>query len=174
MHVHFAPPDLGSLDRLGCEALALPMFSDERPLQGVLGLVDWRMCGLLSRLLGQGRIAGSADEQVLLPGRPKLAMEKLFVFGLGATDELDPERVRGCIERMFAAFARARVRSAALTLPGRQQGYIDPASAIESLLAVVGAIEAHDEVIVLDGPEAQREMEAVIERERRRARAHAG
>ena len=174
MHVHFASPELGALDRLGVEALSLPMFSDERPLAGVLGLVDWRVCGLLSRLLGQGRITGEESEQVLLPGRPKFPIDKVFVFGLGAASELDLARVRSCIGRMFAAFAQARVRSAALVLPGRPQGYIDPASAIEALVGATSALDAHDEVVVLELPEAQREMEAVLERERRRARARVG
>lgn len=174
MHVHFVAPDLEALDQLGCEALALPMFSDERPLGGVLGLVDWRLCGLLSRLLQARRIEGEFEEQVLLPGRPKLAIEKLFVFGLGPTGDFDLSRVRASLERMFEAFSRAKVRSVALSLPGRHRGYIDPASAIEALVGLGGAIDALDEVVVIEMPDAQREMEAVLERERRRARAQVG
>lgn len=174
MQIRFASPDLAALDRLTVEALSLPMFRDERPLGGVLGLVDWRSCGLISRLLGQNRITGEPDEQVLLPGRPKLAVDKLFVFGVGTAGDLDVGRVRGCIDRMFAAFAKARVRSAALVLPGRPQGYIDAASAIEALVGATAALDTHDEVIVLEPPDVQREMQAVIERERRRARARAG
>src|SRR5262245_14759458 len=89
MHVRFAPPELKQIDALRCEALALPLFSDERPLSGALGLCDWRLCGFLSRMAVAGRITGEALETVLIPARPKLSLDKLFVFGLGARAEFD-------------------------------------------------------------------------------------
>ena len=171
MHIRFASPDLRSLDRLSCEALALPLFSDERPLSGVLGLVDWRMCGLISRSVRDGRVRGALDERALVPGRPKLAMDKVLLFGLGPSDEFGPGHLRGAVARMLEALAGVRVRSAAVVLPGRALGTIDAATAIDALIGSEVAAEVRDELIVLEPPEAQRLMEPVIERERRRARA---
>ena len=53
MEIRFAAPNLRQLDTLRCEALAGAFFEDERPLRGALGYIDWRMCGMLSRLLVQ-------------------------------------------------------------------------------------------------------------------------
>jgi hypothetical protein len=170
MHVRFVSPDLRSLDGLSCEALALPWFSDERPLRGVLGLVDWRMCGLVSRAVKAGRLRGTLDERVILPGRPKLAMDKVIVFGLGAKDEFGPGLLRGAVARMLETLAAACVRSAAVVLPGRDVGAIDPETAIEALMSAEAA-GMRDEVVVIEPPAAQRLMTGVIERERRRARA---
>ena len=171
MHIRFAAPELEVLDGLACEALAVPLFSDERPLAGVLGLVDWRMCGFVSRMLLEGRIAGEPNEHVLLPGRPKLAMEKLFVFGLGPERSFGPALVVGCVSRMLRTLQAARVRSAALVLPGRHTDRIDAATAVEALIAAIAAAELHDDIVVIEPLEAQRAMEPVIERERRRTRA---
>jgi hypothetical protein len=171
MHVRFTVPELKQIDALRCEALALPLFSDERPLRGALGLVDWRMCGFVSRLRSDGRLQGSWQETVLIPGRPKLTMDKLFLFGMGASAELEPERVRAAVEHMLDTLARARVRTTALSLPGRSFGCLTPEKAMEAFLAASAKHEHHDELILLDTGEAQREMERVAERERRRARA---
>lgn len=171
MYVRFTAPELAHIDALRCEALALPLFSDERPLRGALGLVDWRMCGFVSRLRLEDRIRGDELETVLLPARPKLSMDKLFLFGMGPQAELDPERMRRAIDHMFDTLAKARVRTSALALPGRATGQVAPDKAMEVFVAVSLQRDDHDEVTLLEPSEAQREMEPVIERERRRARA---
>jgi len=174
MHVRFAPPELKQIDALRCEALALPLFMDERPLSGALGLCDWRLCGFLSRMLVAGRISGDALETVLIPARPKLSLDKLFVFGLGARADLDAGGVERAIDHMLSTLARARVRTTALVLPGRNTGAIAPARAMELFIAVTARHVEHDELVLLETPEAQREMEPVALRERRRARAQLG
>jgi hypothetical protein len=171
MYIRFSVPELKQIDALRCEALALPLFSDERPLRGALGLVDWRMCGFISRLRSDERLLGTAQETVLIPARPKLSMDKLFLFGLGVESAFDTAQVRPAIEHMRDTRARARVRTTALCLPGRATGCVAPEKAMEAFIAATAKRTEHDELILLEPHEAQREMASVIERERRRARA---
>lgn len=171
MHVRFVAPEMAQLDGLRCEALALPFFSDERPLRGPLGLIDWRLCGFVSRLLVSGKIAGNLLETVLVPARPKLSVDKLFLFGLGAADQLTETKRGRAISHMLDTLARARVRTSAMVLPGRSTGAVRATEAFETFVAVALAREDHDELIVLEPAAAQKEMEPVLERERRRARA---
>jgi hypothetical protein len=163
---------LKQIDALRCEALALPFFSDEKPLRGALGLVDWRMCGFLSRLRASGRLEGSPLETVLIPARPKLSLDKLFLFGLGPQAEFSLPALRSSIAHMLDTLERARVRTTALVLPGRGAPAIAAEQAMEAFIAVSAQRVDHDELILLEPPEAQREMEPVIERERRKARAY--
>src|SRR5690349_17921778 len=106
MHVHFVAPEAASLDRLRCEALVLPVLSDERPLRGALGLVDWRLCGLISKLVVAGSVRTDALEATLLPGRPKLTVDKVFLFGAGTTADLDPKRQADLIGHMLDTASR--------------------------------------------------------------------
>ena len=69
MNVLFEQDGLEHLDQLGCEALILPFFDDERPPRGTLGLVDWRFAGLVSRLIQRGVVRGEAGATSLLPAR---------------------------------------------------------------------------------------------------------
>jgi len=171
MHVRFAAPELKQIDALRCEALALPFFSDERPLRGPLGLVDWRMRGFVSRLLVQGKLGGTALETVLIPGRPKLSMDKLFLFGLGPQVGFDTAQLDRVIDHMLNTLSRAHVRTTALVLPGRSTHFIAAGAAMEAFVTSALHRDEHDEIIVLEAADAQKQMEPVVERERRRARA---
>jgi hypothetical protein len=171
LDIHFVLPELRHLDRLKSEAISLPFFSDERPLRGTLGLLDWRMCGRISKLILARRIDGARDEITLVPARPRLTFEKVFLFGLGPREAFDAEVYARTTARMLETLTRARVRASALALPGRALGLIDPVSAMESFLRVAAQHPEHDDVTLLEGLDAQKEMAPIVERERRRARA---
>lgn len=171
MDVHFVAPDLRRLDALKSEALAVPFFEDERPLCGVVGLADWRLCGKISRLVIEGRISGSLGETLLLSARPRLPFEKLFVFGVGPKDTFGPAVFEHETRRMLAALAQARVRAPLLALPGRALDLIDPARAMELFLRVAVSLGEPDEVTLVEPIEAQRAMAPVVSRERRRVMA---
>lgn len=171
MDIQFVLPEIRHLDRLKSEALSLPFFSDERPLRGVLGLVDWRMHGRISRLILQGRISGQRDETTLVRSRPRLTFEKVFLFGLGRREDFTVEVYEQTTARILETLTRARVRASAVVLPGRSLGSIDPSTAMESFLKIAAQHPEHDDVTLLEGVEAQKEMAPIVERERRRARA---
>lgn len=171
MEVVFVAPDLRRLDELKSEALALAFFEDERPLRGALGLVDFRLCGQLSRLLVRGRARGAQGETVLVPTRPRLPFEKLFLFGAGPADALDAARFEEVVEHMLTTLDRARVRASVLGLPGRTSERIAPVRAMEVFLARAAEHPEQDQVTLIEDADSQRAMTPVVERERRRVRA---
>jgi Cytosol aminopeptidase family, N-terminal domain len=171
MHVRFAAPNSKSLDVLHSEAILLPFFSDERPLTGALGLIDWRMCGFVSRLIQRGVVHGRFGETVLVPLQPRFASHKLFLFGLGSRESFDPELQQSVIEHMLDVGTRARVRAMALGLPGRSTQSVTATAAMESFVRATARRREPDEVVLIEAPEAQREMSPILQRERRRASA---
>lgn len=174
MDVRFLPPRLERLDEVTLDALALPIFEDERPLRGLAGEVDWRLCGLLSRWILRGRVTGAVGERVLLPPGRRLAVEKLFLFGLGprgafgTADGLDAERA---VDDVLETLATARAGSAAVALPPEAG---EPARAMGWILAAAARHPEQDDLVVLVDAAAQRAMAPVVEGERRRARAEGG
>ena len=52
MDVGCVPPDLRQLDAREAELLICGVFSDERPLHGVAGLVGWRLSGTFRTDMG--------------------------------------------------------------------------------------------------------------------------
>ena len=167
----FVPPDLRRLDEVECELLAIPFFADLRPLRGAAGLVDWRTGGFLSRLAIRGRIDGESGELTLLPSAGRLAVDKLLLVGVGPSASFGPEVFDDATERILQALTGARIRSAAIELPGRSIGAMGAADAMERFLRIARRFDELDELILVEGPMAQRAMEPVLERERRRSRA---
>jgi hypothetical protein len=168
--VRFTNPDLLSLGELKTEALCLPLTTDERPLRGPQGLVDWRLSGRISQLLVRGSLTGERGERVLMPARPRMFAERLLWVGTGASAGLDEAGFRAAIHDVLVCVRGLRVRTAALVFPGRVQERIGAAEAMAWFFDAVADFEADiDEVTVIDKREAQRAMEPVVERVRRRA-----
>jgi len=173
VEVHFVAPDLRRFDLLKAEAISIPVFSDERPPRGALGLLDWRLCGRVSKLFQRGQLTGRLGEIVLVPARPRLTFEKLFLFGVGERSAFDAELYDATIERMLATLTGVRVRASVLVLPGRS-GSIGAADAMERFLKLASLHSEHDDVTLVEDADAQKAMEPVLEAEKRRARARAG
>jgi hypothetical protein len=101
-------------DRMKGEAVAVFFFEDDRPLSGPAGLVDWRLNGLLTRLLLEGRAIGRPGEKILVRGNGKLdAPWVLFVGGGdsrvgsgGFSDETIRELLESC---RLAGFAQVSI-----------------------------------------------------------------
>ena len=92
-HVDRIVADMGALDACPNDALILGVLEDQRPLIGLAGLVDWRLCGALSRWLVSGFVAGTWGERVLYPSNPRLSQRITLILGLGTRPQLRGDRV---------------------------------------------------------------------------------
>ncbi len=171
MEVTFVGKELRHLDGLRTEALAIPIFEEERPLRGVAGLADWRLAGQLSDALGRGEIRATRGHRVLVPGRPKLPFERVFLFGAGSREVFDEAVFKELVLEILATLAKVRTRAAATVLPGRHASLIEPERAMSLFLALVLGRQEQDEFVIIDSVEAARQMEGVVDREWARYRA---
>jgi len=162
MKIAFVPPDLRRLDQLRCDVLALSLFAGERPLRGAAGLVDWRLCGRLSRLVAAGRVVGAAGETTLLPPRPRLPFDKLLLLGLGEPADFDEAAYARALRQTFAALASMKTHSLAIALPGRATGAIEPDKAVTALLDLASEAEQQDDIVLIEDAEGSKVMAALV------------
>jgi len=168
--LHFLPFELPRWDALALPgrgadaaplplALALGVFTDERPLRGAAGLCDWRLCGRLSRLLRAERLSGRADEVVMLPpAQARLPFSRLLLFGMGEQASFDERAYRVQVARMRSVLERAGIRSYALQPPGRSSGLIAARRALELWQEQTRQDGFEHEVTVVESPSGQKEM----------------
>ena len=83
MELRFVPPHLHALDDHPAEVIACAVWSDERPMRGLAGLLDWRLAGRVSRLAKEQFVTGSVGEVLCMQGRPRLPFDKVVVVGAG-------------------------------------------------------------------------------------------
>lgn len=163
MRVAFVTPELSKLDTVKSDALALCLHEEDWPLRGAPGLVDWRVCGHLSRMREAGWITCRAGELVLMPLGRKLPFERLLLVGMGSAQEgVSEEAAASGLHMLFSALEKMRVHATVLHLPGRPSR-LPPERAMTLLLDVAAEHPNHDEVIVVEPVDVHHEMERVIE-----------
>jgi len=138
MSVRIEMADLGlpAIDALDTEALAL-FVGPERPLQGLAGFADWRLCGLISRAIRDGRYEPDTGEALLLPSGGRIAAPRIFCFGLPRPAR-EPAEFLALARRLTGAMHKAGSSSWAGALPAVAPGSEIPAARLflEALLPI--------------------------------------
>ena len=132
-HDRLLEPTLQNLDALQADALVVGLCSDVRPLAGVLGMVDWRLCGRVSRLLERGVITGDEGERVLMPTLGRIPPPRLFFFGWGRASG-STSQAADRVAAMVELIERARVERVAFAFPEPAGELIGHADELERLL----------------------------------------
>ncbi|NNE19006.1 MAG: hypothetical protein HKN10_11070 [Myxococcales bacterium] len=158
-----------SLDELQTEVIVLPFFSDERPLRGTAGLIDWRLCGSLSRKLMAGYLQGTFGEKALVANPGKLKAERLLLIGLGESASFDQSVARKACALIAQALREAKVSTAALALPGRSLGLVTALEAMQVWLAASPLDSELEELSIIERAQEHRALDSVIDGLRRQA-----
>lgn len=116
-------PTLGNVDALVCDSIVVGVFSDVRPLAGLLGMIDWRLCGRLSRLFEQGVITGAEGERVLLPTHGRVPAPRLFLYGWGPSTLASQKTVER-VASMIMMVNNASAQTVAFGFPEPCRGLI--------------------------------------------------
>jgi hypothetical protein len=113
MELTLADLSLPAIDASASDAVALFVRKGERPLQGLAGLCDWRLCGALSRVVRSGFFQGTLGETLLTPGRGRIPSARVFVFGVG--DRVDVAG-KALLRKALEVCQRAGVRTLGLSV----------------------------------------------------------
>ena len=111
------PQELGlpALDALDVDALAV-LVGPERPLQGLAGFADWRLCGLISRAIRDASYRPETGEALLRPSGGRIAVPRIFCFGAPEAPP-DPAAWAVQVARLCQAMHKAGSASWAGALP---------------------------------------------------------
>ena len=165
----FVPATMESLDRLHAELVVLPFFEDERPLRGPSGLIDWRLCGAISRKILAGYMDGRFGEKGLLTNPARLRADGVLCFGLGPSETFDEGRARTACSSIAEALREARTSSVALALPGRSLERLSALRAMQLWLETEVDTGQLEEISILEAAEEHRGLRAVVDGLRRQA-----
>ncbi len=170
MELRFVLPHLSKLDEIDGEILVGSVFVDQRPARGVVGLADFRLGGLLSRLMQSGFVTGSFGEVVMIPGKPRLSFDKLLLFGAGERKRFDEASFTVLLRKILDAMEGLSARTGVVELPGRQEEVIEAARAADILLGETGGSELHDAWTLVEIPDGRASIEQHMVEQKRRFR----
>ncbi|MCL4235930.1 MAG: hypothetical protein KJ042_15575 [Deltaproteobacteria bacterium] len=120
------------------DAVVVSFFHDERPLKGHMGLADWRLCGMLSRFILDGRIDGGLGEKILFPMNHRMKCRRVLAIGLGAKTEFDDRSFATSCRLIADTLFRLQIAEFALSLPGAIIDGFDAVAATAKLCEEIG------------------------------------
>ncbi len=129
-----------AFDRVEADVAVATFFESDRPLRGCAGRADWRLCGLLSSLVGQGRMAGGVADALLVPTGGRLRAPLLLAVGLGSPTGFGAAQISEATRAAVTRVLDLGARSAGLGIPGEWIGAVPARPAAEALAR--GALEA--------------------------------
>jgi len=112
----------------------LGFFSDERPPRGPCGLADWRLNGLVSRLLAAGWIHGALHENVMIETGGRMPPPWLILHGLGPLHELSYDRLHRAGAHLARTAMGIRCGDLALDIPAVPRTDLDITRMTEALV----------------------------------------
>jgi hypothetical protein len=130
------------IERVEADVAVVAFFSDDRPLRGSAGRVDWRLCGRLSHLLRANRLSGSAGEAALIPSQGGLRAPIVVTAGLGTRSAFDGARCRAAARDAVERGLKLRAETLALALLEAGAESMDLGARMEAVLR--GALGAAD------------------------------
>lgn len=163
MKFRLVAPRLEQLDEQQGTCLVLTSFSEDRPLRGLTGLVDWRLNGQISRLMLSEFIDIHFQESVLVPIEGRLPYSRILLVGLGRRADFNAQRFEDACRFCFGTLRRLGVFDFAMTLPGRVGLDVGLRQALAGWRRAL--LESFDDeqlakldVVVIEAPDVQREL----------------
>ena len=124
----------GEVDVQECDVLVTGFFSDERPLTGSTGLIDWRLNGMLSRLLTEKKLTGGWKETTLIPSQGRVMSRMILLLGLGEVREYSYLRVRELSPYLLETLKKLDVLDVCLSFPYEEHYNVDCGKLAEVLI----------------------------------------
>jgi Cytosol aminopeptidase family, N-terminal domain len=145
VELRLTSPDLATVESAPGELLSFAAYTNEVPLQGIGGMVDFRLASRISRLWDGCFFGAAAGELLLLPGGIKLAFSHILVVGCGQREPLSQGVARDHYGRVMRAH-----RDLGLTLLALEPWLLGE----EGALALADAMEeaSHVAELTLIGP----------------------
>jgi hypothetical protein len=126
-----------SVERSRVDLGVVPVFSDERPLLGLAGLIDWRGSGCLSKLVRSGFCSSAVREQVLLPCDRRLPVDRLVLVGLGPREHYDEAHARALAEQSVRVALGLGSPTVLIALPSHGRDRTLTEVAFQSLISTI-------------------------------------
>jgi len=116
------------------KCLALGIFADEKPPRGVCGFIDWRLNGLISREIKEGRIGGDFAEKIVIPFPRRIGAEILLLFGLGNVSEINYDKIYNAAYTIAKSVDDMALSSFAFDLYGESRSNLVTSNIVEAMI----------------------------------------
>lgn len=116
------------------KCLALGIFADEKPPRGICGLIDWRLNGMISSEIKQGRISGEFKEKIVIPFPRRIGAEMILLYGLGNSYDVNYDKIYNAAYLIAETIYGMSLRIFAFDICGEDRSSLVTANITEALV----------------------------------------
>ncbi len=104
------------IDKIIAELIVLMHYEDELPFKNLLGILDWRINGRLSRFIQSQKYSGKAKELLLIPSEFRFAASEILILGLGKRQDFDETHISQVLDYFLETVARKKTKQVCFSL----------------------------------------------------------
>jgi hypothetical protein len=145
------------VDKIEAELIVLLQFEDDVPFQGLVGLLDWRINGRLSRCVLDHHYSGRAREALLLPAEGRLKAHEIVILGLGRKEAFEQAFVGQVIDHLLNMVAGMKVKQVCLSVGQMLPGHFEWRNAVRLLQSKLFDHPGIQEIILCESEDCIRE-----------------
>jgi len=117
-----------------CDVLVSGFFTDEKPLKGSSGWIDWRLNGMVSRFVIEKKLTGDWKEMTLVLSQGRIMPRMILFLGLGKRNEYSYLRLRELAPHLLVTLKRLDTLNVCLSLPYKESYNVDCGKLAEVLI----------------------------------------
>lgn len=145
------------VDKIAADLLVLMHFEKDVPLHGLLGWLDWRINGRLSRFLMAKGFSGRAKEALLLPSEGRLKAKDVIVLGLGAREHFNEAYVSQVLDHVLDIVTKKRAARLCLSIGQILPSHFEWRNAVRLFLTKLFDHPSIAEVVLCEAEECLKE-----------------
>jgi hypothetical protein len=145
------------MDKIAVDLLVLMHFEGEIPFHGLLGLLDWRVNGRLSRFVQAKGFVGKAKEALLLPSEGRVKAKDVILLGLGCRENFNEAYVSQVLDHILDRVVKKKAIRVCLSLNQLLPSHFEWRNAVRLFLSKLFDYPAIEEVVLCENEECLKE-----------------
>lgn len=104
------------IDKVPAELIVFMCYEEDVPFRSLLGCLDWRINGRLSRLVKANKFKGQAKELLLMPTEHRLKAHEVIVLGLGKREEFCEDHISQVLDFFLKTVEKKKIEQVCFSM----------------------------------------------------------
>lgn len=136
------------IDKIDAEIVVVMCYEDNVPFKDMLGMLDWRINGRLSRIVKDNKFQGKAKELLLIPSEKRLKAGEVIVLGLGKKEDFSQEHISQVLDYFLKTMESKKSVQVCFSLNQLLPSHFEWRNAVRLLLSKLVDCKSIKEVVL--------------------------
>lgn len=145
------------IDKIPAELIVLMHYENELPFKDLLGMLDWRINGRLSRFVNDQKFKGKAKELLLMPSEHRFKAHEIIILGLGNKQDFSQDHISQVLDYFLNTVDKKKANQVCFSLNQLLPSQFEWRNAVRLLLSKLVDYKHIQEIILREPIELVRD-----------------